>query len=113
MALSLVYFLKEDEQLLVESFTRRFVVNGPRIYFKPLLDSVKRRKGITLGPIDYLRLRDKLTGKLRNELGPKLYFLTASEEIALLQTATSLQNNEYVQIVDKSSGKVRVEKGEN
>lgn len=106
------YFLKDDEQLLVTTFTRRYVINGPGVHFIPLYYRVEKRPGITLGPTNYLRVRNTLSGELRNELGPKLYFPLAEEEIVAELEAITLKKGEYVRILDEQTGAVRVERGE-
>lgn len=107
-----LYFLKEDEQLLVESFTRRFTVKGPQMYFATPFDSVVRRKGITMGPTDYVLVRNVMTGELRNEHGPQIYFLSAQEEVVRHLRALPLRLHEYVRIIDSQTGSIRVERGE-
>lgn len=106
------YFLQEDEQLLVKAFTRRWAVNGPRRYFARPLWQILRRKALTLGPTDYLIVRNTLTGELRNEVGPKLFFLGAEDEIVQQQEALALKHNQYARLFDQNSGKIRVERGE-
>ncbi len=112
MIIPWMYFLKEDDQLLVESLTRRYTVEGPGTFLCPPLHSASMRKGITLGPTDYLRIKNILTGELRNELGPKLYFLQADEEILMRLVAIPLKHNQCMRIVDKKTGVIRVETGE-
>lgn len=107
-----VYFLKEDEQLLIESFTRRRVVNGPKVYFALPLERVRRRKAYTLGPTEYLLVRDILTGNLRNEFGPCLYFPRVSDDPIERRRLTTLKLNEYIRLIDDRTGEIRVEKGE-
>ena len=78
MLIPRLYYLKENEQLLIDAFSRRWTVNGPgQVYAKPFW-RVERRRGLTLGPTDYIRVRNTVTGELHNELGPKLYFLTSA-----------------------------------
>lgn len=113
MLIPWIYFLKEDEQLLVEGFTRRWTVKGPGTFFALPFHRVHRQKGLTLGPTDYLRIRDTLTGELHNEFGPKLYFPTESEEIVSQLSAIPLRHNQYLRLIDKRTGIVRVERGEN
>jgi len=112
MIIPRIYFLQEDEQLLVEGLTRRWTVNGPGLFFAKPLQRVRRRKGITLGPVDYLRIRDTLTGEARNEVGPSLYFPAASEEIVQKLEAIPLEQNQFVRLIDTSTGVIRVERGE-
>ncbi|MEO1665448.1 MAG: SPFH domain-containing protein [Chloroflexota bacterium] len=106
------YFLKEDEQLLVSTFTRRYVINGPGTHFVPVYFRVKRRQAFTLGPTEYLRVRNTLTGELHNEIGPKLYFPLAEEEIVEELEAIALKKGEYTRLLDEATGEIRVEQGE-
>jgi regulator of protease activity HflC (stomatin/prohibitin superfamily) len=112
MIIPRLYFLQEDEQVLVESFTRRWVVNGPGTYRSRPFQRVERRKGLTLGPTDYLRVRDTLTGETRNVVGPRLYFLGASEEVVEQLEAIPLKRNQYLRLLDTRTGVIRVERGE-
>ena len=106
------HFLKDDEYLLVESFTRRWTVQGPATFVSRPWYRVKRRKAITLGPTDYLHVRNTLTGELRAVRGPDLFFPAATEEVILQGAAIPLEYDEYVHILDTSTGTVRVERGE-
>jgi ribosomal protein S12 len=112
MLIPWIYYLKEDEQLLVEGFTRRWTVNGPAVFYCKPWWRVQRRKAKTLQPTDYLRVRDTLTGELRNEFGPKLYFPSASEEILEQLSAIPLKSNQYIRLIDKRTGAIRVERGD-
>jgi regulator of protease activity HflC (stomatin/prohibitin superfamily) len=113
MLIPWIYWLKEDEQILVEALTRRYTVEGPRIFAKPPLHRVRvRRKGITLEVTDYLRVRNTLSGEVRNEVGPKMYFLKENEEIAERLSAIALKENQYIRLLDQQTGRIRVEHGE-
>src|SRR5688572_22003342 len=112
MVIPRVYFLKEDEQLLVEALTRRWTVNGPGSYVAAPLQRVKKRDALTLGPTDYVWLRDTLTGEVLVEYGPKQVFLSASQEVVDLLKAIPLKENQYVRILDNRTGRIRVERGE-
>jgi hypothetical protein len=107
-----LYHLKEDEQLLIEAFTKRWTIKGPaHVWTRPFW-RVKRHKAILLGPTDYLRIRNTLTGELHNEIGPKLFFPEAYEEIVKRLEAIPLKHNQYVRLIDYRTGAVRVEPGE-
>jgi regulator of protease activity HflC (stomatin/prohibitin superfamily) len=112
MLIPWVYFIKEDEQLLIENPTRRWTHNGPGSYTALPFERVSRRKGVTLGPTDYLHVRDKVTGEVHTEYGPKLFFPLASEELSVVMKAIPLKNNQYVRLLDKRTGVLRVERGE-
>lgn len=112
MIIPWIAFLKEDEQLLIETPTRRRTINGPGAVITPALAQARRRQAITLGPTDYLRVRDTLSGALHNEVGPKLVFLGAGEEVAERLQAIPLKRGQYLRLIDQSSGAIRVERGE-
>ncbi|MCU0491991.1 MAG: hypothetical protein MUD01_10405 [Chloroflexaceae bacterium] len=107
-----LYFLKENEQLLIESFTSRRVVNGPTTYVAPPLTLATRRSGMTLEPTDYLRVRNVLTGELRNEIGPQLFFPGPNDEVMDRLTAMPLKQNQYMRLIDRRNGVIRVVRGE-
>lgn len=107
-----LYFVQDNEQLLVLSPTKRWIVNGPRVFVPRPLWRVKRRRGRTLGPTDYLRVRNEVTGELRNEYGPQLFLRGVDDEIVQELTAVPLKKNEYIRLVDMKTGEIRVEQGE-
>jgi hypothetical protein len=113
MIIPWIYFLQQDQQLLVQGFTRRSVVNGSGVYLAKPFEHIQRRKGITLGPTDYLRVKDTITGEIHNEFGPKLYFLEANESIDERLEAIPLKQNQYIRLLDTRTGAIRVERGEN
>ncbi len=107
MILPWVYFLQEDEQLLIEAFTQRWTVNGPRVCWTAPFWKARRLKGITLGPTHYLRVRNTLTGELRNERGPKLFFPTAHDEVVKQLEAIPLKHHQYICLIDNQNGVMR------
>jgi hypothetical protein len=111
MIIPWVYFLKAEEQLLLESFTEKWTVNGPgTVLVKPFV-KVRRRVGISLSPTEYVKIRDLLSGEIRIMKGPAFVFLQAYDELIKRYEVIVLQNNEYVKIIEKTSGKVRVVTG--
>jgi hypothetical protein len=112
MIIPWIYFLKEHEQLLIESFTRRWTVDGPKAVFALPWQSAKRRRGITLGPTQYVRVHNILSGEACNEIGPQLYFAKADEEVGKPLAAIPLKHNQYVRLMDDRTGAIRVERGE-
>jgi hypothetical protein len=88
------------------------VVNGPAVFAASPFDRVRLRKALTLGPTDYVHVRDTLSGELRSVAGPRLYFQGAAEDISRRLQATPLKRNEYVHVLDKRTGVIRTERGE-
>jgi hypothetical protein len=112
MLIPRLYFLQENEQLLIESPTQRRVLNGPGQYLSRFLERVTVRKALILNPGQYVRLKNTLTGALTNVLGPRLYFLAANETVEQELTAFPLRDNQYVRLRDNESGRVRIVRGE-
>jgi len=114
-----VKFVDKDEQLVVDGLTEQTIINGPRIVALPLLiKSSKKRKVLSLGPMEYCVVKNIISGKQRVETGPKLVWLLPydvikkEDGIKEKRTALSLKANEYVRFLDNLTGKVRVEVGE-
>lgn len=107
-----LFFLQDDEQLLIETPTRRKTVNGPRLVLTPPLSRAQRRKALILSPTAYAQVRDLVSGASRNVLGPTRYFLGASEELTEQRTVVPLKRNQYMRLIDTRSGAIRVERGE-
>ena len=107
-----IYFLQKDEQLLIEAFTRRFVLNGPQTVVTRPFWQVTRRQGVTLEPTEYALLRDVQTGELRNVFGPTFFFLGVDDEIVETRRKITLKKNEYIRLVDEATGVQRVVRGE-
>ncbi|MBI1889433.1 MAG: hypothetical protein HYS18_02175 [Burkholderiales bacterium] len=107
-----VYFLKDGEQLLIETPTRRRVLNGPCVATVGPLEKATKREGICIGPTFYARVCDKGSGKLRNEIGPKMLFLGPNDVLERMMQLIPLKSNEYVKIVDRATGVIRVVRGE-
>jgi regulator of protease activity HflC (stomatin/prohibitin superfamily) len=107
------YFLKDEEQLLLEGFTKKWTVNGPgTVFVKPMINATKRR-GISLLPTEFMKIRNLLTGEIRVEQGPSFFFLEAYEEVTKRHDVFVLQHNEYMKVIDRTTGKIRVITGPN
>ncbi len=112
MLIPWIYFVKEGQQLLIESPKKRWTVNGPATYLAWPFQKVTYRQGLTLGPTEYARIHDTLTGEVRNEIGPQLYYLSASEEVLEKLEAIPLKHDQYLRLLDTNTGKIRVVRGE-
>jgi len=108
-----VFFLGKDEQLIVQSFTETRAINGPGMKFmNPVgYKSAAVKKALTLGTMNYAKVKGTVDGSERVERGPKLLFLGAYEEATQTGLATSLTSEEYILIEDKLSGEKRVQRG--
>lgn len=113
MIIPWVYFLKEEEQLLLEGFTKKWVINGPgSVVVKPFINA-RVRRGLSLSPTEFVKIRDMLTGEIRVEKGPCFFHLNAYEELVKKYDVIVLQHNEYARLIDRSTGKIRVVTGPN
>lgn len=89
---------------------------GPQLFYLGAYDELIDRypkSGENLGPIDYLKIKDRNTGEITIVKGPTLWTPgTPFEEVVKKYTAVALKHNEYTKIVDNKSGAQRMEKGE-
>lgn len=108
MIIPWIYFLKDEEQLVLEGFTKKWVVNGPgRVFVRPMV-SARIRLGVSLSPTEFIKIRNLLTGVIRVEKGPCFFFMQAYEEPVKKYDVIVLQQNEYVRLIDRSTGNIRV-----
>jgi len=108
-----VHFLGQDEQLRVEGFMGVSVRNGPGMkVLNPFsYRSAQVRKAESLGQMDYVKVRDTMTGSERIEQGPRLLFLEPYDQVASRSQAICLGSTDYVFVDDKLSGERRVVQG--
>lgn len=106
------FFLKDDEQLLIETPTARRVANGPGVAWAPPLSRVQRRAALILGPTADALIRDTHSGELRVVVGPGRHFLAATEELVDRRALIPLRRNQYLRLIDRRSGAIRIERGE-
>lgn len=107
------YFLAEDEQLLVQTISSRYVINGPRVFFKPPFHRVlERRKVEALSRQEYLHVKHSLSGEVHLVEGPGQYFLQAHEETVFHGELRSLARDEFVRIINRMDGRERIVTGE-
>ena len=101
-----VCFLGKDEQLRMQKLTGVFVRNGPGVHILVPLTyrSFQVVKATTLDNTSYAIVQDQTTGARRVELGPKLLFVGAYDEIVNTGKGKSLSSTEYVHVEDKVSG---------
>jgi len=104
--------LDKDEQLLVVRLTDSIAINGPGInVVPPFVKSVTRRKAELLEPLEFLKVKDTLSGELTVVKGPCLHFLNPFDRVEDRGTAYSLTAQEYVIVKDTRSGEKRVQTG--
>jgi hypothetical protein len=109
-----MFFLQKNEQLRVDGFSGVKVFNGPGVHFiSPVgYRSAQIVLGMALSAREYVRVRNTVEGKERIEVGPKLLFLGAYDEvIGNKQTLEAATSEDYIFVLDKLSGKKRVLRG--
>ncbi len=104
-------FLSDDEQLLIITPTQRRVANGPGMVLTPPFSQVTRRKALLLDPTEAVRVRDTQSGELQTLSGPQRSFLGAYEELDTALTVIPLTSTQYVRLIDRRTGVIRVERG--
>merc|ERR1719399_741817 len=107
-----VFALDKDQQLLVQRLTKTEVINGPGLQFiSPFVKSATLRNAELLQPLDYILVKDTLSGTLGVVSGPALHFLAPFDRILHRGQAFSLSAQEYLTVKDTQSGTKRIVKG--
>jgi regulator of protease activity HflC (stomatin/prohibitin superfamily) len=112
MILPFIHFLNEDEQLLIEGFGGRRIINGPGTIFSPPFTRTTKMNAILLNSTQYAKIKDNLTGEIKVIKGPTLYFRESHEELIKIFNALTLTYSDYVKVVNNEDGTIRIEKGE-
>lgn len=110
-----IHCLNESEQLFLKGCTTQEVKpaiggQGGVFFVGPFYEGHKRN-GVTLTKNQYLKVKDTITGEIKIQKGPCLYFFNAYEEETSVSTALSLGPTEYIRIENEETGELRVEKG--
>merc|ERR550514_123998 len=111
MFLSSIHTLKPDEQVVTEAYGQKSVQNGPGVIVSNPFHGAEVRQVPLLGPLQYAIVKNTVSGEPRCEAGPKLLFLGAYDEVVGIHGKIALKRDEYVKLVDKETGNVRVVTG--
>lgn len=106
--------LDQGEQLFLEGFTEKIVVNGPGWKCIPCCYGGGKRDAIQLKQTQYIRIRDTISGDEKVVKGPGLYYMTAYEENlddGRPVEADSLGPTDYLKVIDKQTGEPQIIKG--
>jgi len=108
-----LHFLGKDEQLRLVGFTETIVINGPttRILYPMTYRSATVNKATSLGNMDYVKVKDTVSGAVRIERGPKLLFLGAYDQITNQGTGITLSQTEYLIVENQETGGSRTVRG--
>ena len=108
-----VAFLQPNEQLVLRGLSAVTVRNGPgAVLYAPLINTARKRRGTKLDELQYMVVKNELTGLEFAVGGPRLYFLGA-HEVADWEPRRKivLEKHEYVRLLDATSGQQRLIKG--
>eukprot|EP00928_Gymnodinium_smaydae_P014858 TRINITY_DN15452_c0_g1_i2.p1 TRINITY_DN15452_c0_g1~~TRINITY_DN15452_c0_g1_i2.p1 ORF type:complete len:426 (+),score=91.47 TRINITY_DN15452_c0_g1_i2:68-1279(+) len=103
-----IWTLGPEDQVLIIYKLDREVINGPQTLFISPSWNKELRKAVRLGPREYAVVRHARQQIIRHVDGPRLYFLDPWDELKDRLPMVVLQKNEYIRMVDKSSGFERV-----
>jgi regulator of protease activity HflC (stomatin/prohibitin superfamily) len=106
-------FLSDGQQLRVQELTEKVVYNGPGVF---ILNPIKYSSAVvvnaeSLGTMDYVKIRDTITGKEFVEQGPQLIFLKANEQVEKRGQGMTLTKTEYVIVSNQLTGEAKLVKG--
>ncbi len=115
-----VKFVSRDEQLFIENLTTQTVCTGPKIVLiNPITTKrLEIRKALSLSALEYCIVKQIISGHRRVEVGPKLVMLQAYDTILKdeqgkkARQVIALKANEFTRLIDNSTGKIRVIRGE-
>mmetsp|Transcript_1144 Transcript_1144/g.2526 ORF Transcript_1144/g.2526 Transcript_1144/m.2526 type:complete len:531 (-) Transcript_1144:160-1752(-) len=107
-----IHTIGKDEQLVVEYLNGKQAYNGPlRKLTNPFRDAT-RRSALILGPTEFARIRNDLTGSYRVVEGEAFEFLDAYESTEYKAEKIVLLADEYIRLVDRLTGVERIVRGD-
>jgi len=107
-----VAFLQPNEQLVLKGLSSISVRNGPgAVVYTPFITAVTKRLGTKLDAMQYMVVRNELTGDEFTVAGPQLYFLGPHEASGPLKRKVVLEKHQFVRLLDAKGGTKRLVKG--
>jgi len=103
--------LLPDEQMLIKSGSKYYVLNGPATAQLNPFSKRTRRQALKLDATQYVHIRDKLTNERWLEEGPLFRFLGPYEDVWKKATKITLKRDEYVRMINNIDGKERIIRG--
>lgn len=100
--------LAKDEQMVVHYLDGQFAYNGPSTKLYNPFRARDRRFKPRLGPVEYVLIKNTLSGQRRVEEGPLLVNLTAYETHDPPQHKYTLKKDEYIRFVSELTGEERI-----
>eukprot|EP00929_Paragymnodinium_shiwhaense_P058772 TRINITY_DN29448_c0_g1_i1.p1 TRINITY_DN29448_c0_g1~~TRINITY_DN29448_c0_g1_i1.p1 ORF type:complete len:838 (+),score=242.94 TRINITY_DN29448_c0_g1_i1:47-2560(+) len=105
--------LGPDDQLLIEGPQGKYTIDGPKDVLTHPFRSKTDRKAIRISEQHYHVIKNARSGLLRHEAGPQRVFLGAWDEDQGVKGKVTLQQREYMRLVDSLTGYERIVKGPN
>jgi len=108
-----VFFLGEEDQLIIEGWLERHAHNGPGVKIvNPFTHrGAFLRRAETLSATEYIKVCNSRDGSERIEKGPQLMFLGPYDKLVARSVAMSLGNTEYAIVTNELEGTRTVVKG--
>mmetsp|Transcript_18541 Transcript_18541/g.53620 ORF Transcript_18541/g.53620 Transcript_18541/m.53620 type:complete len:725 (-) Transcript_18541:91-2265(-) len=108
-----VFFLGEEDQLIVEGWVEKRAHNGPGVTLvNPFTyRSASLRSAETLSATQYAKLCNSKDGSERIEKGPQLLFLGPYDRLVAKSQALSLSNTQYALVTNQLTGERTVMRG--
>lgn len=108
-----IIFLGKEEQLRLDVFTETVVINGPGVKFmNPFTyKSAKKYAANMLGTVDFVKLKDSVTGVERVARGPQLLFLAPYEKLTHQGKGVTLSETQYISVENQLSGESSLKLG--
>lgn len=106
-----IHTLAPDDQVVVHNQNGNEVLNGPGTHVLSPFREKTWRKATLLGPLEYARVQNSLSGFIRHVQGPTQLFLQAYDEKIGTYDKIVLQKDEYINFVEGETGTERVLKG--
>lgn len=103
-----IHTLGPEEQAVLEGGDGKYVRNGPDVILLAPAKKKTFRQATRLGPREYAVVKHSRSGTIRHEVGPKLLWLEAYDEILAVKSKVVLQLQEYSRLVDSMTGAERV-----
>jgi len=102
--------LSPEDQVLVKEPNGNWVKNGPCSFFLWPHQNREWRRAGQLSPLQYAVIKNN-QGDVRQEVGPKMYFLGPYDTLDRELDKIVLPKDKYIRLVDKLTGKERVLRG--
>jgi len=104
-------YLGPDDQVKVRDGRGYVVYNGPWSGQLNPFREMEFRKATVLDPLQYAVIQHRITAERRHEIGPQLLFLKADDNLISVEAKWILERDQYIRLVDKSTGLERVLSG--